>query len=155
MLTSVHSWTSCQVTSVVGEPVPTWEAAWRSDRRPALLLAGHRAARTQQPMWGRKACIPLPDWRAVISTRHLSAGFPGGSVVKNLPAKAGDPGLIPRPGISPGGGNGNPLQDSCLENAMDRGAWWATVHWVTQSQTWLKRLSMHATLCSWFYHCWQ
>ena len=76
MLTSVHSWTSCQVTSVVGEPVPTWEAAWRSDRRPALLLAGHRAARTQQPMWGRKACIPLPDWRAVISTRHL-CGLPG------------------------------------------------------------------------------
>ena len=53
--------------------------------------------------------------------------FAGGSVVKNLPANAGDPGLIPGLGRSPGGGNGNPLQYSCLENPMDRGAWWATV----------------------------
>ena len=44
-------------------------------------------------------------------------------------------GLIPGSGRSPGGGNGNPLQYSCLENPMDRGAWWATVHGVTQSQT--------------------
>ena len=50
---------------------------------------------------------------------------------KNLPALAGDSGdagLIPGPGRSPGGGNGNPLQYSCLENPMDRGAWQATVH---------------------------
>ena len=56
-------------------------------------------------------------------------GFPGGSVVKNLPAKArgsGDVCLIPGLGRSPGGGNGNPLQYSCLENSMDRGAWWST-----------------------------
>ena len=53
--------------------------------------------------------------------------FAGGSVVKNLPANAGDPGLIPGLGRSPGGGNGNSLQYSCLENHMDRGAWWATV----------------------------
>ena len=49
-------------------------------------------------------------------------GFPGGSVVKNPPANAGDTGLIPGSGRSPGGGNGNLLQDSCLENPMDRGA---------------------------------
>ena len=49
--------------------------------------------------------------------------FPGGSVVKNLPANAGDPGSIPGPGRSPGEGNDNPLQYSCLENSMDRGAW--------------------------------
>ena len=48
-------------------------------------------------------------------------GFPGGAVVKNLPASAGDVGLIPWLGRSPGAGNGNPLQYSCLENAMDRG----------------------------------
>ena len=48
---------------------------------------------------------------------------------------------------APGGGHGNPLQYSCLENPMDRGAWWATVHRVAQSQTWLKRLSSHA-LCA-------
>ena len=52
---------------------------------------------------------------------HLS--FPGGSVVKNLPGNAGDMGSIPGLGRSPGGGNGNPLQYSCPENPMDRGAW--------------------------------
>ena len=62
-------------------------------------------------------------------------GFPGGLVVKNLPANAGDAGLIPGLGRSPGGGNGNPLQYSCLGNPMDRGAWWAAVHEVTKSQT--------------------
>ena len=63
--------------------------------------------------------------------------FPGGSVVKNLPAKAGDADLIPGSGRSPGEGNGNPLQFYCLENPMDRGAWWAIVHGATKSQTWL------------------
>ena len=55
---------------------------------------------------------------------------------KNLPANAGDArhiGLIPGSGRSPGGGHSNPLQCSCLENPMDRGAWWATVHGVTES----------------------
>ena len=54
-------------------------------------------------------------------------GFPCGSVVKNLPANVGDAGLVPGSGSSPGGGNGNLLQYSCLRNLMDRGAWWATV----------------------------
>ena len=63
-------------------------------------------------------------------------GFPGGSVVKNPPPHAGDSGLIPGLGRSPGEGNGNPLQYSCLENPMDRGVWQATVHGVTQSRTW-------------------
>ena len=53
--------------------------------------------------------------------------FPGGSVGKNPPANAGDLGLIPGSGRCPGGGNDNPLQDSCLENPMDRRASWATV----------------------------
>ena len=56
-------------------------------------------------------------------------------VVKNLPANAGDTGSIPGSGRSPGGGNGNPLQYSFLENPMDRRAWRATVHGVTKSQT--------------------
>ena len=55
-------------------------------------------------------------------------GFPGGSVGKNLPADAGNRGPIPGWGRSPEGGNGNPLQYSCLGNPMDRGAWLATVH---------------------------
>ena len=61
--------------------------------------------------------------------------FPGSSVVKNLPASAGDirdMGLIPGSGRSCGGGHGNSLQYSCLENPMDRGRWWATVHRVTE-----------------------
>ena len=52
-------------------------------------------------------------------------GFPGGSVVENLPATPGDLGSIPVWGRSPGGGNGNPLQYACLENPTDRGAWQA------------------------------
>ena len=60
------------------------------------------------------------------------AGFPGGSVVKNPPANAGDTGLIPGLGRFPGGGNGNPLQYSCLGNPMNRGALRAVVHGVTE-----------------------
>ena len=62
-------------------------------------------------------------------------GFPGGSVVKNLPANAGDVGSIPGLGRSPGEENSNPLQYSCLEIPMDRGVWQATVHGFTKSQT--------------------
>ena len=66
---------------------------------------------------------------------HVSYGFPGGSVVKNLPANAGDAGLIPGLERTPGEGNDNPLQYSCLGNSMDRGAWQATVQGVTKNQT--------------------
>ena len=62
-------------------------------------------------------------------------------MVKNPLAKAGDVGSIPVSGRSLGGGHGNPLQYSCLENPMDRGAWWAAVYGVAQSRTRLKRLS--------------
>ena len=61
-------------------------------------------------------------------------GFAGGSEVKASARNAGDLGLIPGLGRSPGEGNGNPLQYSCLENPMDGGAWWATVHRVAKSQ---------------------
>ena len=59
-------------------------------------------------------------------------GFPGGSAVKNSPASAEDPGLIPGLGRSLGEGNSNPLQCSCLENPMDRGAWQVSVHGVVK-----------------------
>ena len=62
-------------------------------------------------------------------------GFPGGSEDKASAWNVGDLGLIPGWGRSPGEGNGNPLQYSCLENPMDGGAWWATVHEVTKSWT--------------------
>ena len=65
-------------------------------------------------------------------------GFPGSTLVENLPANAGDTGdvgLIPGLGRSPAVENGNPLQNSCLENSMDRGGWRATVNGVAESQT--------------------
>ena len=64
----------------------------------------------------------------------ITRASPGGTVVRNLPANAGHVGLIPGSGRSPGVGNGNPLQSSCLENPMDGGAWQATVHEVVKSQ---------------------
>ena len=64
-----------------------------------------------------------------------SQGFPGGSEVKASACNAGDLGSIPGLGRLPGEENGNPLQYSCLENPMDRGAWWATVHRVVKSRT--------------------
>ena len=65
----------------------------------------------------------------------IHTGFPGGSVKKALPANAGDMDLIPGSGRSPGEENSNPLQDSCLENSIDRGAWGATVHGVAELVT--------------------
>ena len=68
-----------------------------------------------------------PDWASQVFQR-----------LKNLPANAGDAGdvgLIPGSGRSPGGRNGNPLQYSCQDNPMDRGTWWATVHGGMKSQT--------------------
>ena len=62
-------------------------------------------------------------------------GFPGGSDSKESACNAQDLSSIPRSGKSPGEENGNPLQYSCLENSMDRGAWWATVHGVAKSGT--------------------
>ena len=64
-----------------------------------------------------------------------SEGFPGGSEVKASACNEEDLGSIPGLGRSPGEGNGNPLQYSCLENPMDGGAWWATVQGVSKSQT--------------------
>ena len=59
---------------------------------------------------------------------YIYSGFPGGLVAKNLPTDAEDAGLIPESGRSPGEGNGNLLQYSCLGNPMERRAWWAIVH---------------------------
>ena len=78
--------------------------------------------------------MPRKIWIGVSSSPNIPSikyneneGFPGGSTVNNLPANAGGTGLILELGRCPEG-NGNPLQDSCLGNPMDRGAWWATVH---------------------------
>ena len=73
----------------------------------------------------------------------MPVGLPGGPVVKNSPANAGDAGSVPGSERSPGGGDCNPLQYSCLENPVDRGTWRATVHRVSKTQT---RLSMHVPM---------
>ena len=81
--------------------------------------------------------LPLPFPSSSLSSR-VSQVVLG---VKNPPTSARDVGSVPGWGRSPGGGHGNPLQYSCLENPLDREAWWATVHGVTKSRIWLKRLN--------------
>ena len=73
--------------------------------------------------------------KCLLTNSTVEQGFPAGSAVNNPPTKAGDTGSIPGSESSPAGRNGNPLQYSCLENPIDRGAWWATVHGVTESNT--------------------
>ena len=64
-------------------------------------------------------------------------------------------GLIPGSGRSPGGGHNNPVQYSCLENPMDRGTWWATIHGVAKSQTRLSDLNMHTKLSNYCGQVWE
>ena len=107
---------------------------------------------------GRGSLVGCCLWEAQIwtqlkrlsssSSSRLPLGFPGGSVVQKLPANARDMGSIPGLERSPRGGNGNPLQCSCLENPRDGEAWWAAVYGVTQSWTQLKRLSSSSSQCS-------
>ena len=72
---------------------------------------------------------------SLLSSQYLYIVYPGGTVVKNPPAIAGDADSIPASGRSSGGGNGNPLQCSCLDNPMDRGSWQATVYRVAKGWT--------------------
>ena len=74
-------------------------------------------------------------------------GFPGSSDGKVSAYNAGDLGSIPGSGRSPGEGNGNPLQYSCLENPMDQGAWWATIHGVAKSRTRLSDFCVCVCVC--------
>ena len=98
-------------------PLPRFSAA------SGLSSFGHQCFRISSDLSAGCHCLG-PGFNDTL-------GFPGGSVVKNPPASAGE-GSILESGRSPGGGNGNPLQCSCLGNSMDRGAWWATVHGVTK-----------------------
>ena len=82
-----------------------------------------------------KLQLPKEVTCVLIHQFHQLLGFPGGSEVKASACNAEDWGSIPGSGRSPGEGNGNPLQYSCLESPMDGGAWWAIVHGVAKSQT--------------------
>ena len=76
------------------------------------------------------------SWKTLVCVHiHIKGGFPGNSDGKESACNAGDLGSVPGLGRSPRKGNGSPLQYSCLENSMDGGAWWATVHAVAESDT--------------------
>ena len=105
-----------------------WEARQHILLRKTLTLGGERKCE------GSARNVSTADWMLPPKTK----GFPGSSAVKESAHNAGDMrdvGLIPGSGRSSGGGHGNPLQYSCLENPMVRATWWATVHVVAKSQT--------------------
>ena len=128
-------------------PKSNWERGAPSAGRGPFLKLDHgwhlcpalRLCPRGPVHWAKMAC-PYPFHFSLESGNPLPRGwgFPSVLVVKNLPANAGeirDVGLIPGLERFPGGGHGNPLQYSCLENPLDRGAWWATVHGVAESDT--------------------
>ena len=92
---------------------------------------------SQKPPNCHRGCLPSLDHREFCNILPFTRGFPGGSVVKNPPVKARDMGLIPGLGRSPGKGNGNPLQYSCLEIPWQRSLEGYTVHGVAKRRTWL------------------
>ena len=89
----------------------------------------------------------------MIQSFYMCMGFPGGSNDKESVCNSEDPGSIPGLGRSPGEGNGNPLQYSCLGKSMDRGAWWATVHGVTKSRIGLSEQNFHFFSYVYMYIC--
>ena len=101
-----------------------WEAYCRLAERGGMVLLNISLGASISKDQGQNKCVP-----------SRAQGFPGGSDTKESACNAGDMSLIPGSGKSPGKGNGYPLQYSCLEDCMDGGAWWATVHLVTKSQT--------------------
>ena len=85
---------------------------------------------------------------------HYYTGFPSGSESKEPACNVGDPGSIPGLGRSPGEGNGNPLQYSCLKNPMDSRAWQNTVHGVTKRRTWLSNFTFIIIHPGMWRECW-
>ena len=89
-----------------------------------------------------------------LGSKDFFVGFPSSTAVKNPPANAGDTwdsGSISELGRSPGGGNSNPFQYSCLENSTDRGSWWATVREVAESDRWMTGHSTTAQVSLWLF----
>ena len=98
-----------------------------------ILRSSQKWRKAAEPVSQRIQTISAPGIWVTVGTMKQS--FPDGSDCKESACNAGDRGLIPGSGISPGEGNGNPLQCSCLESSMDRGALQATVHGVEKSRT--------------------
>ena len=100
---------------------------------PVCLLPEHGKPESRVSLRGEELMSTESSCGAQQGSLVAKPRDPGGSVVKNLPANAGDRGSVPGSARSPGEGNGNPLQYSCLENSMDRGTLWAVVHWIAKS----------------------
>ena len=122
-------------------PVPS---GWNSLLQCSSLKSPVGARTLVLVLWGLLSLLSWSQQQSFNTTCRFDRGFPGSSVVKNMPTNVGDTGSVPGWGRSPEGGNGNPLQYSCLENPMDRGAWQATVHGVAKSQT-LSDGAQHST----------
>ena len=101
---------------------------------------------------GRKELQKVPEAKLEFDGHQATiCRFPNDSVVKNLPANIGDAGSITGSGRAPGGGNGNPLQYSCLRNPMDRGAWWVTAYGVAKSNIWLSNFKKRQLFTQYFH----
>ena len=132
-----------------GSPVP-----WCFPSQPGSSSSWTRdESERQDSGWDHFLLVFTWNWTDLCYSRVSQVAL----VVKNLPANAGDvkgTGSIPGSERFPGGGNGSPPQYSCVENPMDRGAWWATIHRVTKSRTRLKQLSMYMSQSRWLKsHC--
>ena len=119
-----------------GDGIPVELFQILKDDVEVLQSIGQKIWKTQQWLqdWKRSFFIPIPkkgNAKECSNYRPFALGSNGKASVYNV----GDLSLIPGSGRSTGEGNGNPLQYYCLENLMDRGAWWATVHGVSKSQT--------------------
>ena len=116
----LHCWRQCKLVE------PLWRTVWRFIK----------ILKTELPYDPAIPFLGIYPEKIVIQ-KDTYTSFPGGLGDKETTCNAGDTGLIPGSGRSPGEGSGYPLQYSCLENPMDRGAWQATAHRVTKSWTWL------------------
>ena len=136
------AWAPCHSRGDTAPPPRAECPHWHTQSVQNLVDNGHFSRWKGTHLWSKPLLSSSVPFQASIP-------FPGASplpVVKNLPANAGnlrDGGSIPGLGRSPGGEHGNQLQYACLENCMDRGAWWTTVHRVAKSWTGLRWLCTH------------
>ena len=140
--------TGTERTGIRGIGLPTLHGA---ALHKEYLLVSCMILNASQGTWENR-CHQVFNESDICRTIDSSHGLPGGSVVKHLPTNVGVLGSIPELGRSPGDGNGTPLQDSCLGNLMDRGAWWATVCGVAKEldlTQWLNNnnLSLQPSTC--------
>ena len=138
-----RDWT--QISHIAGRFFTSWAIREAKNTEVGSLSLLQQIFLTQESTWGLLHCRQILYQLSYQDTIPDKRGFPGDSVVKNLPANAGDTGSIPGWGRFPGEGNGNPFQYSCLGSPMDRGAWWSTVHGGHKELDRTEQLSMHTS----------